>query len=156
MTDERDYKIDGRSISGNITRNERNNTPQKTPQEFLDAVDSILSFPEVEALRWTQYTPYFNDGDELVFSIGDIEAALTDPPEDEEDEYGGDSVFYGVWTLKYRHARGENTNCSDELIEALKAWNEDEFETVCRENFGDHALVTATPEGFNVEWFDHD
>lgn len=26
--------------------------------------------PEIEEFSWTQYTPYFNDGDECIFGVG--------------------------------------------------------------------------------------
>jgi hypothetical protein len=31
--------------------------------------DAFAKFPKIVAVGWTQYTPYFNDGDECVFSV---------------------------------------------------------------------------------------
>lgn len=41
--------------------------------------------PEIKALRWNQYTPYFNDGDACVFSLGDV-WYLNREPEKEDFE----------------------------------------------------------------------
>lgn len=31
----------------------------------------FIAFPQVKTIVWSQYTPYFNDGDECVFSVGE-------------------------------------------------------------------------------------
>ena len=36
------------------------------------------NYPDVEAVRWTQYTPYFNDGDTCTFSVHDGYVKLKD------------------------------------------------------------------------------
>lgn len=52
--------------------------------------------PEIEYLRWTQYAPYFNDGEPCIFHVHDVHAFLTAqaradfglPAESEDDEEG--------------------------------------------------------------------
>lgn len=43
--------------------------------------------PDVHAIRWTQYTPYFNDGEACSFSIGDVHLQITDTLSDDEETY---------------------------------------------------------------------
>ena len=56
---------------------------------FFDAV------PEVDALMFTAYTPYFNDGDECTFSVNDLYGYFTTTEEDEREPYEGDLPAYG-------------------------------------------------------------
>lgn len=51
---------------------------QEALKEFFDA------YPAVKAVRWTQYTPYFMDGDACEFSINEPQVLLSD---DEEGDY---------------------------------------------------------------------
>ena len=41
-------------------------------------VEFFKQFPDVKALRWTQYTPQFNDGEPCVFNVNDIEVQLNE------------------------------------------------------------------------------
>ena len=47
-------------------------------RQSLDAAyaDIFQRFPQVEALKFVGYTPYFNDGDECVYSVGSVEAKI--------------------------------------------------------------------------------
>lgn len=129
--------------------------------------------PGITGVVWTQYTPYFNDGDTCEFSVND--ATFTNAPVDElEDiswgEYNGDTE--GVWAC-------ENLNhvltCGREYYEDTKnqilasggvdadscnlfnkAICSGEMESVMQAMFGDHVKVIATRDGFDVEEYDHD
>jgi hypothetical protein len=93
---------------------------QEQGQEALKEAfkEFFAAHPEAEAVVWTQYTPYFNDGDACTFSVGDMELKVDgskmaedvqkllgyDPSqtedEDEDDSYGhGDSC--AAKTLMY-------------------------------------------------------
>lgn len=69
MSDILEYTITGRSIDGDISPTDQNTTPQIDKDEFLTLLDAILSLPNVAAVKWDQYTPYFNDGDPCIFSV---------------------------------------------------------------------------------------
>ena len=45
----------------------------------------------VEQIFWHQYTPWFNDGDNCEFSVGDVRVVLRD--DDDEDKYSDGSQF---------------------------------------------------------------
>ena len=54
-------------------------------KQFFDAC------PEVESIFWTQYTPYFNDGEACEFGVHDQYYVLKD--DDEADDYEGSVVW---------------------------------------------------------------
>lgn len=41
----------------------------------------------VTAIRWTQYTPYFNDGDTCTFRVGEVYILIEGKQSEEEDGY---------------------------------------------------------------------
>lgn len=69
---------------------------------FQKAFDEM---PSLESIEWTQYTPYFNDGDSCVFSVNDQYfvfnkhyaeskvATMADLVEDDNDDYESDDPF---------------------------------------------------------------
>lgn len=129
--------------------------------------------PGITGVVWTQYTPYFNDGDTCEFSVGD--PTFTNAPVDELNEvrwgeYEGETE--NVWACENvgyvldsdRPYYAETAN----LIRAAggvdpvsctlfaKAIGSGEMEAVMEAMFGDHVKVIATRDGFDVEEYDHD
>lgn len=139
-----------------------------TMKEFFD------KNPGITALKWTQYTPYFNDGDTCEFRVNDV--YFTNAPADELDnisawgEYEGedDSVwvthnivyvlnsgrkYYEDEVAKILAAGGvdvDSCNLIDKMIQSS------EMEEIMKEMFGDHVAVTATRDGFDVNDYEHD
>lgn len=110
--------------------------------------------PAITAVVWTQYTPYFNDGDPCVFSVGDV--IFTNAPDDELEnvspwgEYEGD--LEDVWVETYvKHLSNdsgidlESCNLISDMIGSK------DMEDIMLAMFGDHAKVTATKNGFDVD-----
>ncbi len=56
---------------------------------FKQVQEALKEYPNL-GISWTQYTPYFNDGEECVFSVGDIWIV----PADFEGGYAEDESFY--------------------------------------------------------------
>lgn len=139
------------------------------------------TIPQLEDIRWIQYTPYFQDGDPCVFGVNDpyfkVGGAIGAYPKYEkgkrvepiEFEYKleGESGDYNDNRFNASGFKGyiENSNYfrvkSDLTLpqaEALKDFaslicnNEDVMKLV----FGDHAEVIVNREGFEVERYDHD
>jgi hypothetical protein len=130
--------------------------------------------PGITGVVWTQYTPYFNDGDTCEFSVGD--PTFTNAPIDELSsvlygEYDGDTE--GVWaaesvghvlTSAYKWKWYEETA---DLIKAsggvdaescnlfAKAVCSSEMRDVMKAMFDDHSKVIATRDGFDVDGYDH-
>lgn len=97
-------------------------------------------FPDLKAITWVQYTPYFNDGDTCTFSVHDFDVNFND-----EDYNYGDTL----WELR-------NDPSKKELIEAIRTLRQELPSDVLEYIFGDHAKIVATPTGFKVTEFNHD
>lgn len=113
--------------------------------EFLD------SHPELKSFAWTQYTPYFNDGEPCTFSVNDIyseDVELTD----ENDRY----VEY-IWSGSSEGQRSlyvKYTSLREDLkrLERILMHNEDILQSV----FGDHAKITVTRNSVEVDEYEHE
>jgi len=129
--------------------------------------------PGITGVVWTQYTPYFNDGDTCEFSVNDC--TFTNAPVDELDDvrwgdYNGETE--GVWaTENVPHVLNSDSQYYKEMRELIMSKGgidaescqllsdaicSGEMEDVMRAMFGDHVKVIATREGFDVDDYDHD
>lgn len=121
----------------------------------------LKDHPSIEALRWQQYTPYFNDGDTCTFSVGDIEVKATDGDEEAGHYHDGFLEAYVPYNAtKYPYeatAAGKagiplaSISAVCDLSSTLSA-----NEEACLAAFGDHVQVTVTRGGIEVEEYDHD
>lgn len=111
--------------------------------------------PEIKALKWTQYTPYFNDGEPCVFSVSGVYASTAADVSSDDDADDDDR-----WCYAYRHDKtvpegftkaGWKAFCS--LAETIEA---NESADVLEAAFGDHVSVFANSAGIEVEEYDHD
>lgn len=130
--------------------------------------------PGITALKWSQYTPYFNDGDACVFRVNEVYHTNASVDELENvtvwGEYEGEdesvwvtgniayvlnsgSKYYKEEAAKILAAGGVDEN-SCKLID--KMIQSSEMEDIMREMFGDHVAVTATREGFDVNEHAHE
>lgn len=139
--------------------------------------------PEIQSIEWTQYTPYFNDGEECIFSVNEMFFRLVGDDDsdlyDLESKYTVSSYALDIISGKYTSAYYSKERAlrevaeTEELIKSLNVTperikeleqnfknfkdvlsklNDDVYEDV----FGDHALITATKDGFEVEYYEHD
>lgn len=167
-----------RHIEGDINQRTTARVPQKGVEEFLASLDAVLDVPGVIAVRWNQYTPYFNDGDPCEFSaylrgvkledrfLTEDELANREDGYDVGDYEDGFVDSYELYQADRRYPYNDprfrtfvrNGQDTTELYAALTAFEKGfpAFENVIQANFGDPAEVTATKEGFNVEDYDHD
>jgi hypothetical protein len=126
-------------------------------QDGIKEVLAVLfeKFPEVQAVRWKQYTPYFNDGEPCHFNCqaGDCSISFGALKEDEDsDEYDDeDSTFTSSYNSQnYKVPAREAIFAA--FGEALGAIEDDIYLAV----FRDHVTVTADRNGFTVEEYEHD
>ena len=139
---------------------------KETMKEFFD------KNPGITALKWTQYTPYFNDGDACEFRVNEVTFTNASPEEldnvnhygeyEGEDEtvwaienisYGLNSKYHANEAAKIRAAGGiDESSCQliDKMIQSS------EMEEIMKEMFGDHVKITATRDGFDVDEYEHD
>lgn len=140
------------------------NSLKRQMQESIRPVFAsfIQENPKVLAVKWSQYTPYFNDGETCYFSVNEPVFKFEGIPEDAGDYEDG---FVELpWNFGY-----SNTYCPEryksiwenvnrELYNNCKEFksfldnNSDALESI----FGDHVEVTVTAEGAFVEEYDHD
>jgi hypothetical protein len=102
----------------------------------------FTAYPNVKAIGWTQYTPYFNDGEPCVFSVNDLYVCDETCNIDSYDIYSWNEVWRGG-DDKYpliAEVAGILQNAEDILLMM----------------FGDHVKVVATPNGIDVEEYDHE
>lgn len=101
------------------------------------AKEIFEKYPKLESFSWTQYAPYFNDGDECVFRVNEVyQVNGLNEWEDREEikELGIDEAL---------------TEAND-LVEAID-------DDAMRDLFGNHVEVTCNRDGsFSTSECDHD
>jgi hypothetical protein len=117
--------------------------------------------PEVKAVVWAQYTPYFNDGETCTFSVNDV-YFTNDPAGDYEDSanlyYGdseqeGDDLLWCVSSYSSPLPGGVDQKSLKELDGFLTM---SQMEPCMRSMFGEHSEVRVTREGFTISPYEHD
>lgn len=104
----------------------------------------FIKHPDVDNIRFTAYTPYFNDGEACYYSVGEFYVILkADKCTDECKVHQDDD-----WYESCEKASSEALNDAG----ALSRISSDIFMMV----FGDHVKVTASIEGFQVDKYDHE
>lgn len=125
--------------------------------------------PSLLAIEWTQFTPYFNDGDACIFGVQEVGFYIKGPNFDEKD----------LKKLSYNHYQDED-NLGDDLdksviiVDGYSVKREENIEgdlaqtlhnfyeilygmsDVLETTFGDHVHVIVKPKGVDVEEYDHD
>lgn len=105
----------------------------------------FAAHPELEAVKWTQYTPYFNDGEPCTFSVNEWSAKIKGVTLKYQDEEG----FSERWD--FRDAQAYDWLIQD-IDRLFKLADDDAMEAT----FGDHVEVVATRDGFDVDEYSHD
>ena len=106
-------------------------------KEIFDAHPTLAEF------SWTQYTPYFNDGDPCTFSAHHESPSMVVDGEDNEDDDGwysdkDESPRANIWRS---------------VSNSLKQFSDEDMEML----FGDHCRVTVKRGGdVEVEEYSHD
>jgi hypothetical protein len=146
---------------------------QKLKKEMLEASNKIFTdctktifedHPKVKSFSWTQYTPYFNDGDTCTFSADTNYITVNDERVDEADWMSPTIITkYGTWNREKRvyEDREEELNpkydpemvkAVDEIRDFLSHFDDDFFLS----QFGDHAEITITSEGVSIDEYEHE
>lgn len=138
---------------------------KETTKEFFDGS------PAITAVVWTQYTPYFNDGDTCEFSVNSPTFTNAPDPEnvrwgeydgDEEGVFAVENVAYvmksdGDYYKEDKEAINKAGGIDVDSCEAFKRMVcSSAMEDVMHAMFGDHVMVIATREGFDVQDYEHD
>lgn len=113
--------------------------------------------PGINSVVWTQYAPYFNDGDPCVFGIHSLTFSNATEPDDISnlrwEEYDGETE--GIWgcgnwgiekiAKKHQGVNPESTKILSTFIHS------DPMEGVLEGMFGSDNRIVATREGFTSE-----
>lgn len=159
--------------------NELQKKIETTGREALIEVfqEVFLKHPIINAISWTQYSPYFNDGDECVFGVNEFHVKvlvenITDEllrkeilrnheDEDEEDDYvdAMERLTPDSWYVKsgerpVRELTQEDKVLIADVMELQR--NCDMVSDIMRAVFGNHVQVTVTKDGFDIQEYDHD
>lgn len=152
-------------------------------ENVVDALRDIIRGSEyIEAARWHQYTPGFNDGDPCEFTVNDLEVKFSEDllseygnkekstdkkkDEDEDEEEEDDVDEDDGWVDSY-----EVESFLKEKIDVLNHKEigllEKQYEAACKlhgvlssmegallDKFGDNIQITVTKKGIETEDYD--
>ncbi len=124
---------------------------------FKQVSDKIFEkHPLLNSFGWSQYTPYFNDGNECVFSAN-TDYIYINVGDQEDNDFARYAIYDVEWkgrdkteTLKPNLSPKELAG--KEILELLSNFADDDYKNM----FGDHVKVTVSREGVEVEDYDHD
>jgi hypothetical protein len=126
-------------------------------EAFTEALAPFFAAnPRVDSVTWTQYTPYFNDGDTCYFRVNEAylvsESLAEEFPDSVEDYLEENALYVFSWRAE-NEPENDMTRASSALEEVWKEIPESVFETV----FGDHVQVTIRRDGtVEVDEYNHD
>lgn len=162
-----DTDFAGLPVSGEIIYGDEQQD-QRPVEEFYGLMLEVLADPDVKAIHWTQYTPYFNDGEPCVFNTGEITLTLHSQPDPDSGAYERGYAPYmpqlqGGYVQKYDHESRSWVNVHEELPQhpvylPLKAFTScfGAHQVSLLKAFGDHAEVHVSATGIVVDRFDHE
>lgn len=129
-------------------------------REFFEA------HPEVRSVVWTQYTPHWNDGDACSFSVNPMELKLHEKAADDDTDWDSpDEDPYGKYFGDDEYSCGEGCASAflpnDGTSQLVKDYDDlsnscNDIEDALRLTFGDHVMVVATKDGFDIQDHEHD
>ena len=119
----------------------RKDLVEKVEPEFR----KLLVKYNVEAIRWPQYTPYFMDGDECIFSVDSYSVAILH-----------DDEFLSQDDLDYEDLDIPTQENFEHILNSLETFLESIPSDIMKTMFGDHVEVTITSTGVDTEYYEHD
>lgn len=127
---------------------------------FEDFVKDFFKLvPSVKRVVWTQYTPYFADGDTCVFSVNEPTFYNFLSEEEDFDEDHDEKEVSQQWELdSWSLRKFADYGLTEEELRVLQfltdiITNNDDF---MLELYEDHTEVTLTAEGIETDYCEHD
>jgi len=138
----------------------------KTTAKTLFKELSVAIFtdnPTLDSFGWTQYTPYWNDGDTCTFSANTEYPTVTILAEDgikvRHDENYGETVWLDPEDEEIEHDAdtekydAQIEKVSGKVADFLQNFSDEDLETM----FGDHQEVTVYKNGkIDTDHYDHE
>lgn len=135
----------------NAARKKYDDELKKLGDDTSKAIGEFLGehIPAGFSVEWTQYTPYFNDGDACTFSVHlpYLYRTPTDEDDDTSAEERDESLSLGSWSVERYGNSAESypiaiiDGLSKEQLTALVAAWDELPEDMLEQAFGDHAEV---------------
>lgn len=138
---------------------------------FKEASDEIFAaHPTLVSFAWTQYAPYFNDGEPCEFSAntsyiylktseviesvdGSVEDEEDDEDEDDETDFSKYAYTEGPYNNKTVMANLNTRQLAGKaVLEFLENFGDDDLKIM----FGDDGKVIVSRKGVEVEEYSHD
>lgn len=136
-------------------------------------VDILNNIDGLHRIQWSQYTPFFNDGDACIFSVCEIwfftdksianalgEEHIKSVDDIDHTQWPEDIGGVCIWSHMFRQKDSfdaEKWNSREQLdaCNQIKLFLEGS-EDLLLAAFGDHVRVVVSPDGVTVEDIDHD
>ncbi|GAA1526483.1 hypothetical protein GCM10009827_049100 [Dactylosporangium maewongense] len=144
-------------------------TVQQRPLSDLEPlIRALLADDAIVEFGWTQYTPYYNDGDPCVFSVDTpwfrtpedpaLEPQLTHQLRLEDGQHPSLGRRQGKWVNGQRYSAytGPDEERYDRARALTDAFESEAFNQVLLDAFGDHAHITVRRDGITVDSYSHD
>lgn len=179
-------EVFGIPVSGTPRRGRGGNMDQRPLSDLRPVFEALLADERVIEFGWEQYTPYFNDGDVCEFSVGDTWIRTVDDEDVEDlydlrvdnshptlgdmewrkmtdEEYALKVIEHknrGWWGTPHNYAHFPKPGGAKypDLLELVKKLDVQaaKYEDAMYDAFGDHAQVTVTKTGIQIDEYDHD
>jgi hypothetical protein len=148
----------GIRIDGDRSRYTRQLVPQRPKEELIPIMLDVLNDERVKYVVWTQYTPFFNDGEPCEFSVGDFGFILNDVDYSETLKAYGYSSEEDLTRVYADELSGVWNTEDGDLKDKMRALGKTggPFEDAYYELFGDHARIVASRERFIIDEYEHD
>lgn len=121
-------------------------------------VQEMTKFPLVEGYKWTQYTPYFNDGEPCEFSVNADGYIVNEEVDD--CYYQPSNTTYDIVNGKIesipRVNLGEKETQEIACLEYMNNLISEQDEDMLLNLYGDHAEIIVTQTDVTVEEYSHD
>lgn len=123
--------------------------------KFKDAFDK---HPELEAVVWAQYAPYFNDGEPCVFNVHELCFKLNEEGQIAMGSALSEVVEFDIDNIDYWESDISRLSNSQPISITQGDLNEfaQTFESLFEAAFGADSAICVTREGFHISEYEHD
>lgn len=114
-------------------------------------LDELKNTPfEILAVKWSQYTPYFNDGEPCIFGVNDLRVLIDGIPKDAGDYEDG---WIDIWDMtRLNVGKPEEIDDLKLIFKSVCDGDEDLF----YDAFGDHAEIIYNFKKFEINSYEHE
>lgn len=139
----------------------RKNIEEQAKAFFKEAAAELFEkHPNLNSFSWTQYTPYWNDGETCEFSahtdyfnLSMKKAAEAQVPGLEDEDYDEEEDF-SAWSIKRTpdSQLSELQRAGKDIAAFLEIFSDEDFEAM----FGDHVKVKVTRDAVTTDEYEHE